>query len=217
MKSLTGHTLPVSGGINVLVHGLLHVANSDVKLAHLLSEGGPSRQWVQPGRRRCRDSVGSTGRDGHSPLPALAQAELLAPCWYMGWSQPGAYLGVTLGMYSVKVHVPDGGVVGWGYGWGDGYGDNCGGECCALVALLDALLVTLSPETLERWGSSRGTVSGPWSYNLKSELGNRIWFCMARVKENQRIIQTLLNNMPLSQISLIDRSPGINNGWHIGP
>jgi hypothetical protein len=40
---------------------------------------------------------------------------------------------------------------------------------------------------------------------------------MARVKENQRIIQTLLNNMPLSQISLIDRSPGINNGWNIGP
>jgi hypothetical protein len=46
----------------------------------------------------------------------------------------------------------------------------------ATAALLDALLVTLSPETLERQGSSRGTVSGPWPYKLKSGLGNRFWF-----------------------------------------
>jgi hypothetical protein len=48
----------------------------------------------------------------HSPLPALAQDELLAPYWYMGWSQLGAYPGVTPGMYIVEVHVPGGGVVG---------------------------------------------------------------------------------------------------------
>jgi hypothetical protein len=48
----------------------------------------------------------------HSPLLALAQAELLAPCCYMSWYQPGAYPGVTPGMYLVEVHAPDGGVVG---------------------------------------------------------------------------------------------------------
>jgi hypothetical protein len=30
-------------GLNVLVHDLLHVADSDVELTHLLSEGGPTR------------------------------------------------------------------------------------------------------------------------------------------------------------------------------
>jgi hypothetical protein len=43
VKSLTRHSLPVPGGLDVLVHGLLHVAESDVELAHLLSEGGPTR------------------------------------------------------------------------------------------------------------------------------------------------------------------------------
>jgi hypothetical protein len=40
---------------------------------------------------------------------------------------------------------------------------------------------------------------------------------MAWVKENQRIIQTLLKNMPLSQISLVNLSLGISIGGHIGP
>ena len=43
VTSLTRHPLPVPGGLDVLVHGLLHVADSDVELAHLLSEGGPTR------------------------------------------------------------------------------------------------------------------------------------------------------------------------------
>jgi hypothetical protein len=43
MKSLARHLLPVPGGLDVLVHGLLHVVDSYVELAHLLSEGGPKR------------------------------------------------------------------------------------------------------------------------------------------------------------------------------
>jgi hypothetical protein len=42
MKSLVGHPLPVPSGLDVLVYDL-HVADSDVELAHLLSEGGPTR------------------------------------------------------------------------------------------------------------------------------------------------------------------------------
>jgi hypothetical protein len=41
VMSLARHTLPVLGGLSVLVHGLLHIANLDVELAHLLSEGNP--------------------------------------------------------------------------------------------------------------------------------------------------------------------------------
>jgi hypothetical protein len=43
VKSLARHLLPVPGGLDVLVHGLLHVVDSYVELAHLLSEGGPKR------------------------------------------------------------------------------------------------------------------------------------------------------------------------------
>jgi hypothetical protein len=43
VKSLARHPLPVLGGLDMLVHGLLHVADSDVDLAHLLSQGGPMR------------------------------------------------------------------------------------------------------------------------------------------------------------------------------
>jgi hypothetical protein len=43
MKSLAGHPLPVPGGLDVLAHGLLHVADLDVELAHLLSEGSAMR------------------------------------------------------------------------------------------------------------------------------------------------------------------------------
>jgi hypothetical protein len=42
-QSLTKHTLPVPGRLNVLVHGILHLADSDVELTHLLSGGGPTR------------------------------------------------------------------------------------------------------------------------------------------------------------------------------
>jgi hypothetical protein len=42
MKALVGHPLPVSSGLDVLVYGL-HVTDSDVELAHLWSEGGPTR------------------------------------------------------------------------------------------------------------------------------------------------------------------------------
>jgi hypothetical protein len=59
----------------VLVYDVLHVADLDVELAHLLSEGGPTRWQVQSGRRRCRISVGSTSRD--DPL-ATAYAR---PSW----------------------------------------------------------------------------------------------------------------------------------------
>jgi hypothetical protein len=38
---------------------------------------------------------------------------------------------------------------------------------------------------------------------------------MARVEENQRIILAILKDMPLSQINLIDMTPGIINGGHI--
>jgi hypothetical protein len=64
VKSLSGHPLPVTGGHNVLVHCLLHVADSDVELAHLLSEGSPTRWRAQSGRQRCRIFVGCTSRDG---------------------------------------------------------------------------------------------------------------------------------------------------------
>jgi hypothetical protein len=43
VKSLAGHPLQVSGGLDMLVQGLLHVAVSDVGLTHLLSEGIPTR------------------------------------------------------------------------------------------------------------------------------------------------------------------------------
>jgi hypothetical protein len=43
VKSLARHPLPVLSGLDVLVHGLLHVTDSDVELTHLLSEGGPTR------------------------------------------------------------------------------------------------------------------------------------------------------------------------------
>jgi hypothetical protein len=44
VKSLARHTLPVPGGLSVLVHGLLHVADSDVELAYLLRGGNPMRR-----------------------------------------------------------------------------------------------------------------------------------------------------------------------------
>jgi hypothetical protein len=34
--------LPVPGGLSVLMHSLLHITDSDVELAHLLSEGNPT-------------------------------------------------------------------------------------------------------------------------------------------------------------------------------
>jgi hypothetical protein len=43
VKSLAEHPLPVPRGRNVLVYDVLHVADLDVELAHLLSEGGPTR------------------------------------------------------------------------------------------------------------------------------------------------------------------------------
>jgi hypothetical protein len=68
VKSLSSHTLPVSGGLSVLVHRLLHVNDSDVELAHLLSEGNPTRWWAHPGRQRCHISIGSTR---HGPLATV--------------------------------------------------------------------------------------------------------------------------------------------------
>jgi hypothetical protein len=44
VKSLAGHTLPVSVRLNVPVHGLLHVTDLDVELIHLLSGGSPMRR-----------------------------------------------------------------------------------------------------------------------------------------------------------------------------
>jgi hypothetical protein len=43
----------------VLVHGLLHVGDSDVELAHLLIEGSPTRWRIQPGWWRHCISIGS--------------------------------------------------------------------------------------------------------------------------------------------------------------
>jgi hypothetical protein len=58
---------------------------------------------------------------------------------------------------------------------GDGCGDGCGGGYCALVAVLDTLLITLSPETRPMKFLER---NGQWTllYNLKFGLGNQIWF-----------------------------------------
>jgi hypothetical protein len=47
VKSLSEHSLPAPSGLDVLVYGLVHVADSDVELAHLLSEGGPTRCRAQ--------------------------------------------------------------------------------------------------------------------------------------------------------------------------
>jgi hypothetical protein len=66
VKSLAWHTLPFPSGLSVLVHNLLYIANLDVELSHLLSEGNPTKRRVQLGRRRHRISVGSTSR--HFPL-----------------------------------------------------------------------------------------------------------------------------------------------------
>jgi hypothetical protein len=95
VKSLVRHTLPVSCALHVLVHGLLHVTDSDVELTHLLSEGSPTRWRAQPKRWRRRVLVGSTG--SHCPLttayisPSRATRILLVH----GLIQPGAYPGVT--------------------------------------------------------------------------------------------------------------------------
>jgi hypothetical protein len=43
VKALASHPLSVPGALDVLVHGLLHVGDSDVELAHLLIEGSPTR------------------------------------------------------------------------------------------------------------------------------------------------------------------------------
>jgi hypothetical protein len=101
VKSLAGHTLPVSGRLNVPVHGLLHVTDLDVELIHLLSGGSPMRRWAQPGRWRRHVSVGSTGR--HSPLatactsPSRATRTLLVlgliPTMSISGSNPRHVLG----------------------------------------------------------------------------------------------------------------------------
>ena len=43
VNPLARHTLPVPSGLSLLVHRLLHSTNTDVELAHLLSESGPTR------------------------------------------------------------------------------------------------------------------------------------------------------------------------------
>jgi hypothetical protein len=67
----------------MLVHGLLHVANSDVELAHLRSEGAPSDDERNPNDEDVASPYAVPTGMAHSPLPTLAQAKLLAPCWYM--------------------------------------------------------------------------------------------------------------------------------------
>jgi hypothetical protein len=61
--------------------------------------------------------------------------------------------------------------------------------------------------------------NGQWplavQLNIRVRLPNLV--CTARVEENKRIVRTLLKDMSLSQINLIDLSLGISNGGHIGP
>jgi hypothetical protein len=105
VKSLAWHTLPVLGGLSVLVHSLLHIADSDVELAHLLSEGNPTRWRLQLGRRRCYISVGSTGR--HSPFATACTSSSRATCTLLvhGLIPTESIYGSNPRHYLVEVHV----------------------------------------------------------------------------------------------------------------
>jgi hypothetical protein len=62
----------------VLVQCLLHVTDMDVELAHLLSEGDPTRWGTQPGQWICSISIGST--IGHGWLIAICASPSWATC-----------------------------------------------------------------------------------------------------------------------------------------